>query len=37
VNFATKWFEFDPTYPMIKLLTLLKIIRPNVKPVDAKF
>jgi stearoyl-CoA desaturase (delta-9 desaturase) len=37
VNFATKWFEFDPTYPMIKLLTLLKIIRPNVKPADAKF
>jgi len=37
VNFATKWFEFDPTYPLVKLLTWLNIIKPNTKPADAKF
>jgi stearoyl-CoA desaturase (Delta-9 desaturase) len=28
INFAKKWFEIDPTYPVIKLLTWLKIITP---------
>lgn len=27
VNFAAKWFEFDPTYPVIQLLAALHIIR----------
>lgn len=27
VNFANKWFEFDPSYPIIKLLHILRIIR----------
>lgn len=27
VNFATRWFEVDPTYPFIKLLAKLRIIR----------
>lgn len=26
-NFAVKWFEFDPTYPIVKLLHASKIIR----------
>jgi stearoyl-CoA desaturase (delta-9 desaturase) len=28
-NFATKWFEFDITYPVIKLLSWFRIIRMN--------
>ncbi|MCS6823864.1 MAG: acyl-CoA desaturase [Cytophagaceae bacterium] len=28
-NFATKWFEFDITYPIIKLLSWVRIIRLN--------
>jgi stearoyl-CoA desaturase (delta-9 desaturase) len=27
VNFGVKWFEFDPTYPVIKLLSWVGIIR----------
>ena len=27
VNFALKWFEFDPSYPIIKLMHHLRIIR----------
>jgi stearoyl-CoA desaturase (delta-9 desaturase) len=27
VNFANKWFEFDPSYPIIKMMHFLKIIR----------
>lgn len=27
VNFASRWFEFDPAYPVIRLLHSLKIIR----------
>lgn len=27
INFGQKWFEFDPTYPIIKLLSKLKIIK----------
>ena len=26
INFGSKWFEIDPTYPVIKLLSSLKII-----------
>jgi len=26
INFGSKWFEIDPTYPVIKLLNRLKII-----------
>jgi stearoyl-CoA desaturase (Delta-9 desaturase) len=26
-NFAMKWYEFDPTYPVIKLLHLFRIIK----------
>jgi stearoyl-CoA desaturase (Delta-9 desaturase) len=26
INFGSKWFEFDPTYPVIKMLSRLKII-----------
>lgn len=27
INFAAKWWEFDPTYPIIKLLFLVGIIK----------
>ena len=27
VNFGVKWFEFDPTYPLIRMLDLLGIIK----------
>lgn len=27
VNFGVKWFELDPTYPVIRLLILMRIIR----------
>ncbi|HSG27422.1 MAG TPA: hypothetical protein VLA34_03005, partial [Candidatus Krumholzibacterium sp.] len=26
-NFAVRWFEFDPTYPLLRLLHSLRIIR----------
>jgi stearoyl-CoA desaturase (delta-9 desaturase) len=26
-NFAVKWFEFDPTYPVVKLLHFARIIK----------
>ena len=26
-NFANKWFEFDPTYPIMLLLEKLRIIK----------
>ncbi len=26
-NFATRWFEFDPTYPLMKMLHWMRIIR----------
>ncbi|MFT7248199.1 MAG: stearoyl-CoA desaturase (delta-9 desaturase) [Arcticibacterium sp.] len=29
INFAKRWFEIDPTYPLIKLLTWTKVIRPK--------
>jgi hypothetical protein len=29
INFAKKWYEIDPTYPVIKLLTWTKIITPK--------
>jgi stearoyl-CoA desaturase (delta-9 desaturase) len=38
MNFASKWYEIDPTYPIIKLLTWIKIIKPNLsKPANAEF
>jgi stearoyl-CoA desaturase (delta-9 desaturase) len=30
INFAKKWYEIDPTYPVIKLLTWAKVIKPRV-------
>lgn len=33
-NFATKWFEIDPTYPVIKVLQLIGII--NLKKDSSK-
>ena len=34
-NFATKWFEIDPTYPIMKFLHWTKIIKfKKVQPVD---
>ena len=27
LNFGVKWFEFDPTYPIIRVLSWLKVIR----------
>jgi stearoyl-CoA desaturase (delta-9 desaturase) len=26
-NFGVKWYEFDPTYPIIKILELFRIIK----------
>ncbi len=34
INFAKKWFEIDPTYPVIKLLTKIKIIKPTKTAVN---
>ena len=31
LNFGSRWFEFDPTYPVIKLLNRLKIIEVRKK------
>ena len=33
-NFGAKWFEFDPVFPVIKMLSWMKIIR--IKPVKVK-
>ncbi|MEO1652463.1 MAG: acyl-CoA desaturase [Bacteroidota bacterium] len=33
LNFGSRWFEFDPTYPIIKMLMWLKIIKLNPQPV----
>jgi stearoyl-CoA desaturase (delta-9 desaturase) len=30
-NFGTRWYEFDPTYPVMKMLEWLHIIRMNPK------
>ena len=32
-NFGKRWFEFDPTYPVIKALNWFKIIR--IQPIAA--
>lgn len=29
INFASKWFEFDPSYPVIKVLSWARIIKLN--------
>lgn len=34
VNFASKWYEFDPTYPVIKMLDKMRVIK--LKPVKVK-
>ncbi|QHT69314.1 acyl-CoA desaturase [Rhodocytophaga rosea] len=34
VNFGAKWFEFDPVYPVIKFLHMVRIIK--LKPVKVK-
>ena len=34
-NFATKWFEIDPTYPAMKLLHWFRIIKLNPKPIES--
>lgn len=31
-NFGVRWFEIDPTYPVIKLMNWLRIIRLNAQP-----
>lgn len=31
-NFGHRWFEFDPTYPVIRLLSWAGIIRMNLQP-----
>ena len=36
-NFAVRWFEFDPTYPVIKLLAWLKIIDLGLSPKMARY
>ncbi len=32
-NFAVRWFEFDPLYPVIRMLSWMKVIRFNRKQV----
>ncbi len=32
-NFAVKWFEFDPVYPVMKLLNFSRIIRLKADPI----
>ena len=27
VNFGAKWFELDPTYPIILILNLFRVVR----------
>ncbi len=37
-NFGTKWWEFDPSYPLIKIMHWLRIIRlksPKLQPIEA--
>jgi stearoyl-CoA desaturase (delta-9 desaturase) len=36
-NFAARWFEIDPTYPVIKLLAMLKIINLGEHPQVMRF
>ncbi|MCZ6624427.1 MAG: acyl-CoA desaturase [Deltaproteobacteria bacterium] len=36
-NFAARWFEIDPTYPVIKLLAWLKIIDLGPSPQIARY
>ena len=31
MNFAKQWFEIDPVYPILKLLSAIKIIHPKDK------
>ncbi len=34
LNFASKWYEFDPSYPVIQVLKLVRIIKMNPTPAD---
>ncbi len=36
-NFAAKWYEFDPTWPVIKLLDTAGIIKLQMKPDNTPF
>ncbi|MDD9941000.1 MAG: acyl-CoA desaturase [Myxococcales bacterium] len=36
-NFAARWFEFDPTYPIIRLLSALGIIDLGTSPQVARY
>jgi stearoyl-CoA desaturase (Delta-9 desaturase) len=36
-NFAARWFEVDPTYPIIKLLAVLRIVDLGPSPQRARF
>jgi len=33
-DFACRWFEIDPTYPVLRLFAALGIIRVPVRPGD---
>ncbi|MDX2196737.1 MAG: acyl-CoA desaturase [Cytophagales bacterium] len=35
VNFAVKWFEFDPTYQVIRFLHFLGIVKPVLVPANS--
>jgi stearoyl-CoA desaturase (Delta-9 desaturase) len=34
INFAVRWYEIDPTYPVIKMLQWLRVIRVNPNPMQ---
>jgi stearoyl-CoA desaturase (Delta-9 desaturase) len=36
-NFAAKWYELDPTWPVIKFLNMLGIIKLTMKPENSPF
>jgi stearoyl-CoA desaturase (delta-9 desaturase) len=36
-NFAARWFEFDPTYPVIKVLSWLKVVDLGPAPQWARY
>ena len=29
INFGKRWYEFDPTYPIIRFLSFVKVIKVN--------
>lgn len=36
-NFASKWYEFDPTWPVIKFLSWIRVIKLSYKPDNTPF